>query len=86
MGRLRLTRVFCRAVQRLGRRDRRIAAQAAAGLERDWPALPGPDDREIVIPPVRRCLGRPVPRTSLWIYYEVRGEEIWALNVAPAVE
>ena len=86
MGRLRLTSGFCRAAQRFARRDRKDLGRTLATLVGDWPALPRPGDRRMLLPPVQRCLARRVGGTSLWVYFEVRGDEVWAIAVGPAVE
>jgi hypothetical protein len=85
LGRFRLTRGFLRAVQRLDREDRKATAATLRALERDWPGLPAKGDRAALIPPVLRCHARAVASTDLWVYFDVRGEEIRVLAVAPAL-
>lgn len=33
--------------------------------------LPGPDDQAVLIPPVLRCMGRPIPSAGLLVCYRV---------------
>lgn len=46
--------------------------------------LPGPQDQDVPIPPIAKAYVRRVPGMNLWLYYDLRGEEVVILWVRQA--
>lgn len=51
-------------------------AETLEALRDAWPNLPGPDDEERLVPPVRRCWVRRVPGTTVAVWYDVGAEGV----------
>jgi hypothetical protein len=82
-----LRRGFLRSQQRhapAGTPERRAVVRILAELEDETRELPGPGDREVLIPPMLRCLGRPIPSAALVVCYRIRADgSVDMLGVMP---
>ena len=66
---------------RTGTPEGRAVKRILLELEDDALPLPGPNDREVVIPPSRRCMARPILSAGLLVCYSVQGDIVTLLGV-----